>query len=269
MGVVSDDDRVWVDSMSEAYDRWLGPAVFHPFAVDLARRVAGHRPDRILELAAGSGILTRELVAVLPDAELTATDFNPAMVSLGSKRVPSAHWEEADAGRLPYPDGRFDLVVSQFGVMFLPDKAAAYAEARRVLRPGGNFLFNTWDVIDTHGFGAAVMAGLERAFPGDPPSFLVDVPHGYADRDVVVRDLAAGGLESVVAESVTLEGQAATAADVAEGFCTGTPVRAGIEARGDLDATVSVVSEEMLRQLGSGPVTARMTAHVFEARAPV
>ncbi|HEY1989889.1 MAG TPA: class I SAM-dependent methyltransferase [Acidimicrobiales bacterium] len=266
---MSDDDRVWVDSMTEAYDRWLGPSVFHPFAVDLARRAAHHRPDRILELAAGTGILTRELVAVLPDAELMATDLNPAMVSLGSMRVPSAAWEPADALRLPYPDGNFDLVVCQFGAMFFPDKAAAYAEARRVLRPGGWLLFNSWDVVSTHGFGAAVMAGLERAFPGDPPNFLVAIPHGYADREVVVSDLTAGGLETVVAESVTLEGQAASAAEVAVGFCTGTPVRAGIEARADLGVTVSVVSEEMVRQLGSGPVSARMTANVFEARTPV
>jgi SAM-dependent methyltransferase len=263
--MVSDDDRLWLDSMAEAYDRWLGPAVFRPFAVDLARRAAFHRPDRILELAAGTGVLTRELVAVLPDAELLATDLNPAMVSLGSTRVPSADWEQADALRLPYPDGRFDLVVCQFGAMFFPDKAAAYTEARRVLRPGGCLLLNTWDVVATHGFGAALMAGLERAFPGDPPTFLVAIPHGYADRDVVVSDLTAGGLETVVAESVTLEGHAVSAAEVAVGYCTGTPIRAAIEARADLDATVSVVSEEMVRQLGSGPVTARMTAHVFEA----
>lgn len=255
--------------MAEAYDRCLGPAVFCPFAVDLARRVAVRRPGRILELAAGTGILTRELVAVLPDVELTATDLNPAMVSLGSSRVPSADWEAADALRLPYADGRFDLVVCQFGAMFFPDKAAAYTEARRVLRPGGWLLFNTWDVVATHGFDAAVMAGLHLAFPGDPPTFLVDIPHGYADREVVVSDLTAGGLECMVAESVTLEGQAESAAEVAVGFCTGTPLRAGIEARGDLDATVSVVSEEMVRQLGSGPVSARMSANMFEARAPV
>ncbi|HEX3841460.1 MAG TPA: methyltransferase domain-containing protein [Acidimicrobiales bacterium] len=264
--MVSDEDRLWLDSMAEAYDRWLGPAVFRPFAVDLAGRAGFHRPDRILELAAGTGILTRELVAVLPDAELVATDLNPAMVSLGSQRVPAARWETADAVRLPYPDGQFDLVACQFGVMFFPDKPAAYAEARRVLRPGGRLLFNTWDVVATHGFDAAVMAGLERAFPGDPPNFLVAVPHGYADREVVVSDLTAGGLETVVVETVTLEGHAESAAGVATGFCTGTPVRAGIEARSDLAAATVVVSEDMVRQLGPGPVTARMTAHVFEAR---
>jgi SAM-dependent methyltransferase len=265
--MISDDDHLWLDSMAEAYDRCLGPTVFRPFAVDLASRAAGHRPDRILELAAGTGVLTRELVTALPSAELVATDLNPAMVSLGSTRVSAARWEQADAIRLPYPDGEFDLVACQFGVMFFPDKPAAFAEARRVLRPGGCLLFNTWDVIATHGFDAPVMAGLERAFPGDPPNFLVAIPHGYADRDVVVSDLTAGGLETVVVETVTLEGHAESAAEVATGFCTGTPVRAAIEARSDLAAATAVVSEEMVRQLGPGPVTARMTAHVFEARA--
>jgi SAM-dependent methyltransferase len=265
--VPSDDDRLWVDSMPEAYDRWLGAAVFRPFAVDLAARVADHRPGLVLEVAAGTGVLTRELVAALPGAALTATDLNPAMVSLGSRQVPAARWEQADAAQLPYPDGRYDLVVSQFGVMFFPDKPAAFAEARRVLRPGGRLVFNTWDVVANHDFAAALVVGLERAFPGDPPSFVVALPHGYADRATVVSDLTAGGLEAVAVESVTLEGHATSVADVVAGFCTGTPLRAAIEARADLAATMSIVSEEMVRQLGSGPVTARMTAHVFEARA--
>jgi SAM-dependent methyltransferase len=192
--------------------------VFRPFAVDLAGRAAHHRPDRILELAAGSGVLTRELVATLPAAELMATDLNPAMVSLGSKQVPTARWEQADAVRLPYPDGWFDLVVSQFGVVFFPDKPAAFAEARRVLRPGGHLLFNTWDVLTTHGFQAALVAGLERAFPGDPPTFIVALPHGYADCDVVVGHLTAGGLERVAVESVTLEGHAVSVAELAAGY---------------------------------------------------
>ncbi|MDQ6783711.1 MAG: class I SAM-dependent methyltransferase [Actinomycetota bacterium] len=255
--------------MPEAYDRWLGPVVFGPFAMDLASRAARQNPGRILEIAAGTGVLTRELVAALPAAELTATDLIPAMVSLGSKRVPTARWEQADAALLPYPDGQFDLVISQFGVMFFPDKAAAFAEARRVLRPGGRFVFNTWDAVATHEFAAALVSGLERAFPGDPPTFIVDMPHGYSDPERVVSDLATGGMETVTTESVTLKGPPASVAEVAAGFCTGTPVRAAIEARADLASTISIVSEEMVRLLGSGPVSAQMTAYVFEARACV
>jgi len=252
--------------MPAAYDRWLGPAVFAPFAVDLAARAARREPTRMLEIAAGTGVLTRELIRALPAAELTATDLNAAMVELGSQRVPSARWEQADAARLPYPDEHFDLVVCQFGVMFFPDKPVAFAEVRRILRPGGRFVFNTWGSVDTHGFAAALVAGLERAFPGDAPSFLVAVPHGYADPARVMSDLAAGGLEHVSADQVILEGHTASVTDVAAGFCTGTPLRAGIEARSDLVATISIVSDEMLKRLGPGPVTAQMTAHVFEAR---
>ncbi len=204
--------------MPAAYERWLAPAVFRPFAVDLAARAARQKPGRILEVAAGTGVLTRELVEVLPAADVTATDFNASMVSFGSQQASSARWEQADACSLPYPDGSFDLVVCQFGVMFFPDRPAAFAEARRVLRPEGRLLFSTWDAVDTHGFAAALIAGLERAFPGDPPGFIASVPHGYFDPELVGADLIAGGMELLAVEAVTLEGQAASAAEVAEGF---------------------------------------------------
>jgi SAM-dependent methyltransferase len=252
--------------MPEAYDRWLAPAVFQPFAVDLAGRAARLSPDRVLEIAAGTGVLTRELVAALPAAEVTATDLNVAMVDYGSRRAPGASWRQADALHLPFGNEQFDLVVCQFGVMFFPDKAAAFGEIHRVLAPEGRLLFSTWGAVDTHEFAAALVAGIERAFPADPPAFVAAVPHGYSDAGQAVADLAAGGLECVSAESVTLDGLAVSAADVAKGFCTGTPLRTAIEARGDLAATTTVVSDEMRARLGDGPVTAKMTAYVIEAR---
>ncbi len=252
--------------MPEAYDRWLAPAVFRPFAADLAQRAARSQPAQVLELAAGTGVLTSELVAALPDAHVTATDLNGAMVEFGSHRAPGADWQQADALDLTFDDATFDLVICQFGVMFFPDKPAAFREMRRVLRPHGTVLFNTWATIDTHGFAAALLAGVERAFPDDPPTFLVAVPHGYPDLDQVAADLAAGGLERVSAETVTLEGQAGAAADIANGFCTGTPLRMEIESRGDLAASTAVISEEMTALLGAGPVAARMTSYVIEAR---
>ena len=166
---------------------------------------------------------------------------------------------------LPFDAGQFDLIACQFGVMFFPDKPAAFAEARRVLTPDGTLLVSTWGSIDTHDFQAALVAGLERAFPEDPPTFMVSVPHGYADVDIVVGDLRAGGLDCVAVESVTLEGHAASAADLAVGYCTGTPLRPAIEARGDLATTTAVVAREMETRLGAGAVTGKMTAHVIEA----
>jgi SAM-dependent methyltransferase len=251
--------------MPEAYERYLVPSVFQPFAADLARRAAAYAPSRVLELAAGSGVLTRELVAALPSASVVATDLNDAMVALGRERAPGATWRQADAMALPFDVGEFDLVACQFGVMFFPEKAAAFAEARRVLAPRGTLLISTWATIDTHDFQAALVAGLERAFPDDPPSFMVSLPHGYADTDVIAADLRAGGLACATVESVTFEGHAASASDLALGYCTGTPLRSEIEARADLVSTTDVVAAEMEARLGSGAVTGNMTAHVIAA----
>ena len=256
----------WVGSMPETYERCLAAPVFWPFAAELAGRVAAGRPGRVLELAAGTGVLTRELLAALPGCELTATDLNPAMVDWGRRLAPAATWQPADAMTLPYGPGRFDAVACQFGVMFFPDKPAAFAEARRVLTPEGRLVVNTWAELARHDFDAAVVAALEARFPGDPPRFLSTIPHGYADVDAVVADVEAGGFRCLAAETVTLEGRTDSITDVATGFCTGTPLRAQIEARGDLSATAAAVAEAMRARFGSGPVSGCMTAHVIEAR---
>src|SRR3954447_26950438 len=164
--------------MSSAYDEYLVPAVFRPYADDLASRVAQHQPRVVLELAAGTGVLTRAMTVNLPGTQVTATDLNVAMVDVGSAQVPTATWRQADAMQLPFGDATFDLVVCQFGVMFFPDRPVAYAEVGRVLRPGGHFLFNSWGPLATHEVEATVMAAMAERFPDDAPSFLARVPHG-------------------------------------------------------------------------------------------
>jgi SAM-dependent methyltransferase len=263
--VIDEADRRWVSSMPDAYERLLVPTVFRPFAVDLTERVVARGPNRILELAAGTGVLTAELRSRLNAAEIVATDLNASMVEFGRNRVPAVSWQEADAMKLPFHAAEFDVVACQFGVMFFPDKRAAYAETRRVLRPGGAFVFNSWASVSEHQFEDAFVAALGRMFPHDPPTFLASVPHGYADPDVIVTDLEAGGFDRVQLETITLDGRAESAADLAMGYCTGTPVRAEIVARGDLDGTAAAVAAEMERVFGSGPVVIRMTAHRVEA----
>ncbi|MEX3100929.1 class I SAM-dependent methyltransferase [Streptomyces sp. ST1015] len=251
--------------MPDAYERHLVPVFFEPFAEDLAARAAAARPGRILELAAGTGVLTSALLAALPGVPVVATDLNEAMVSAGSAREPRGVWRRADAQRLPFGDGEFDLVVCQFGVMFFPDRPAACAEVRRVLAPGGRFLFNSWGPLASHGFGAAFQAALEEAMPDGAPAFLRDVPHGYTDPAVVAADLAAAGLSPAGAEEVTLHGVAESAASVATGLLTGTPVSAAVDAREDARAIRDAVVRSMTRRLGAGRVTAPMTATVYTA----
>ncbi|MEX0171458.1 class I SAM-dependent methyltransferase [Streptomyces sp. LMG1-1-1.1] len=251
--------------MPAAYERYLVPAVFRPFAEDLTVKAAALRPRRILELAAGTGVLTSTLLAATPSSEVTATDLNEAMVAFGSAQAPGATWRQADAQRLPFADGRFDLVVCQFGVMFFPDRVAAFTEVRRVLVAGGRFLFNTWGPLGTHAFEAALQAGLERAFPVDPPRFFPTVPHGYADPASVATDLTAAGFTVEEEQELTLQGRAPSTADLAIGYLTGTPVRGAVEERGDGPTVRATVTAEMTARLGPGPVTAPMTAYVFRA----
>lgn len=262
-------DTSWVDSMPAVYDRALGPALFAPFAAYLAESVVTLAPRRVLELAAGTGIATAELVAALPGAEVVATDLNPAMVACGAANVPGATWRPADAMALDdEADGSFDAVVCQFGVMFFPDKPAAFAEAARVLAPGGTLLAAVWDVVEDSPFPAALVSAITAALPVDPPDFVARIPHGYHDPDRIEADLRAGGLEPVSVERVVLRGTAPSAAVLADGFCRGTPLRFALQERGDLAALTAAVSAEMTVRLGEGPVEGDLAAIVVTARKP-
>src|SRR4051812_46487673 len=192
-GVPDEASRVWAEDMSAAYDEYLVPAVFRPYADDLAARVVQHAPAVVLELAAGTGVLTQVMTTLLPGTRVTATDLNVAMVDVGSANVPSASWRQADAMQLPFDDASVDLVACQFGVMFFPDRPAAYAEVARVLRPGGHFLFNCWGPLATHDVEATVIAALAETFPDGPPSLLRPVPPGYHAAGPVAAGLATAG----------------------------------------------------------------------------
>lgn len=261
-------DAQWHGSMPEVYDRCLGPVVFAPYAVELARRAAQLHPARVLELAAGSGVATATLVDALPDASVTATDLNPAMVAWGAARVPAADWKQADAQALPFPDGAFDLVVSQFGVMFFPDRVAAHVEARRVLRPGGTSLFAVWDVVEGSTLTVAMVAALADVLPDDPPGFFARAPHSYADPAVIEADLVASGLVVDAVERVVLPTRAPSAASLVEGFALGTPLRSELQERGELGELVPALSAAMTARLGEGEVVGELAAWVVTASAP-
>ena len=144
---MSDMNRSFAGLMPEFYDRILVPVMFEPFALDLAERLRGITTGQVLEVAAGTGVVTRALARLLPaEASITATDLNPAMLDRAKSHrgLDRVQWQVADALAVPFAHRQFDCVVCQFGVMFFPDKRAAFREARRVLRPGGQFLFSVW-----------------------------------------------------------------------------------------------------------------------------
>jgi SAM-dependent methyltransferase len=256
----------WLADMSEAYDQYLAPALMQPFAEQLAARAAEVRPGRVLEVAAGTGVVTRELLRRVPNSHLVASDLNVAMVDRARRQVAGADWLVADASTLPIRSAAADLVVCQFGAMFFPDKPRAFAEAARTLVPGGRLLLAVWDTVETSVFPRVMLDGLRAVLPDATPDFFVRVPHGYADPDVVCADLAAGGLPDATVERVVLPGRAASARSLAVGFCTGTPLRFALEQRGPLPELTSRLGEEMTRRLGSGEVAGDLAAYVYTAR---
>jgi SAM-dependent methyltransferase len=261
-------DTVFAGSIPELYDRCLGPFLFEPYADDLAARAAALRPRRILETAAGTGIVTAALARALPEAEIVATDLNPGMLGVAAAKVVSPHvsFAPADAQSLPFPDGAFDLVVCQFGAMFFPDRVAAYREARRVLAPGGAFLFNVWDRLDANPASQTIADSVAALFPDDPPGFLARVPFGYHDKARVEADLRSAGFAAIEAETVAKRSRGA-ARDVGPGLCQGSPLRAEIAARAPdrLDEASDAALSALIRLHGD-PVDAAMSAHVFTAR---
>ena len=266
-------DSRFAGSVPALYERCLVPLIFQPYADDMARRVLARRPLRILEIAAGTGVVTRAMAAALGTAtRIVATDLNQAMIDEAVARggLPSIEWKQADAMSLPFPDASFDAVVCQFGVMFFPDRAAAYAETQRVLEPGGVFFFNAWDRIEDNEFADAVNGALKAHYPKDPPLFLERAPYGYYDVPTIRADLVKGGfaknnrIDTVAARSV-----ADSAHVPAMGFCQGSPLRMEIEARdaAGLEQATDVAMKAIEQRFGTGIVDAKIQAHVVSVEA--
>jgi SAM-dependent methyltransferase len=263
-----DGDKVFGGPIPRLYERYLVPLIFEPYAADMANRLASRSLVRVLEIAAGTGVVTRHLASALPESvAIVATDLNQSMLdmaaSIGTTR--NVVWRQADAMQLPFPDGTFDAVVCQFGVMFFPDRAKAYSEVRRVLRHRGIFVFSVWDRISENEFADTVTTALEDVFPEDPPRFLARTPHGYCNRATMARDLAGGGFTAAPEFStITARSRADSSQVPAVAYCQGTPLRNEIEARDASrlsEATVHA-AEAIARRFGRGAVDGKVQAHI-------
>ena len=265
---MSETDSVFAGSVPKLYETLLVPLIFEPYATDLKNRVASMHASRILEIAAGTGVVTRALATIANDGmSIVATDLNQAMLNQAAAvgTVRPVKWQQADAMALPFPEGDFDVVVCQCGAMFFPDKAKAYSEARRVLKPGGVFVFNVWDRISENEFADTITTALETVFPKDPPRFLARTPHGYNDRSEIERDLAGGGFTRAPRMTTVAARSRASSADVpAIAYCQGTPLRNEIEARdaSRLSEATDVASAAIARRFGTHSVDGKIQAHI-------
>jgi ubiquinone/menaquinone biosynthesis C-methylase UbiE len=264
---LSEADRVFAGSIPALYDRYLGPMLFADYAEDLARRTAALTPARVLETAAGTGVVTRALARTLPrEVEITATDLNQAMLDFaaaqpGAERVA---WRQANAQALLFADGSFDAVLCQFGVMFFPERATGYREARRVLKPGGPFLFIVWDRIEENEFAHTVTDAVAALFPDNPPRFLARTLHGYYDVSRIEDELRAAGFTRVEIETMARRSHAGSPRDAAVGMCQGTPLRSEIEARAT-DRLEAATNAAAAARFGAGAIDGKIQAHIVTA----
>jgi ubiquinone/menaquinone biosynthesis C-methylase UbiE len=263
-------DKLFAGSIPEIYQRLLVPLIFESQARDLAGRIASTDPGDVLEIAAGTGALTRAIASRLaPHAHLVATDLNQPMLdhAMAQSHDGRIEWRQADALALPFEEQSFDVVACQFGVMFFPDKVAGYKEARRVLKAGGRFVFNVWDRIAENEFADTVAAALATLFPEDPPHFMARTPHGYHDVARIREHLGAAGFTAISAEAVEATSRAASPRDAAVAYCQGTPLRAEIEARdpSGLERATTQATQALARQFGNGAIAGRIRAIAITA----
>lgn len=266
------DSAAFVGSIPERYDRCLGPMLFEPYADEMVRSLEFHPGIDILELAAGTGIVSKRLAAHLPaDGSLTVTDLNEPMLEIARSKVnsPNVRFEAADACELQFEDGQFDTLVCQYGVMFFPDKPKAMREAFRVLRPGGMYRFNVWDAIEHNEVTLAAHGVLQSMFGEQAPSFY-SVPFGFYDLDVIHDLLQSAGFQVASAQTMLLPCVSETVERAVEGLYGGSPIAIELQELDDESAanTRAALHERLKSKFGDNPMRATMQAHVVEARKP-
>lgn len=262
-------DTVFAGSIPAIYDQYMVPLVFAPYARLVAERARLLRPRQILETAAGTGVVTEALHHALPEAEIVATDLNPPMLEQAARRLSgsSVRFRPADAQALPFDNASFDLVVCQFGLMFVPDKVRANSEARRVLRDGGRYLLVIWDRVERN--LATITAGraVAELFPGEGARFYERVPFRYHDVGVIEQDLLAAGFTDIEFETVELRSRATSARDAAIALVQGTPMRSDIEQIDPkmLARATDLAAEALSQFQGPGGFDAPMSARLVTA----
>ena len=258
-------------AVPEIYDRCLGPALFEPYAADLATRLVHASGEAVLETACGTGILTRHLRAKLaPGARLVSSDVDQGMLNYARAHLRCAvpvTWEVADCINLPLPDSSFTAMACQFGVMFVQDKEALFREARRVLATGGLLAFNVWDSLEQNPYARVTHEIIAGLFPDDPPSFF-GVPYGFHDAEACRGLLRAHHFEAPKLEWLTLPVKSPTAERLARGLIYGTPVGRAIGQRtGESETVVEAVRKALALLGGDAPFQSTMRALIVTANA--
>jgi ubiquinone/menaquinone biosynthesis C-methylase UbiE len=265
-------NKVPADSPIEGaahYDHFLGPLFFEPYAIEVAKRIDPNTVSIALEIAAGTGRVTRHIRERIPvSAKLIASDLSEEMLAEARKQLSNADidWQIIDAQQLPFSDNSIDLVVCCFGYMFVPDKPKAFAETWRVLKPGGMLLFTTWDKLEHNGVSFTSRSLAEKYLKGPlPESYNTAV--SMSDEDVIRPLLEQAGFSKTTLEQSVRSSVAATAKEVAAGIVDGGFIFEEIRQRTPemIDDIRSELAKELAEKFGAAPMIAPMSAVICQA----
>lgn len=268
---MSDEVAGFTGTIPDQYDRGLGPVIFVDYAQEMARRAVEHGPRRVLEIAAGTGIVARRLRDLLPaDAHLTVTDLNPPMLDIARTKFKEGEkvaFQAADATDLPFPDGSFDTAVCQFGLMFFPDQATSFREVHRALVADGRYLFSVWDSHRHNPFLRIAHEVVGRYFPTDPPQFY-RVPSRCHELDPLKAILEETGFADISIAVIKLEKEVHDLSAFARALIHGNPTIDQIRARGDVapDQIVGALTIALREAFGMEPTRMPLQAIMFSAR---
>lgn len=251
------------------YDKYLGPYLFEPYALDIVERLENDHCNNMLEIACGTGRVTRHLTKLLPkDGHLIATDLNEDMLKVARERVNDdrIEWQTTDAQSLPFADSRFDHVVCQFGVMFFPDKPAAFSEAYRVLQKGGRFIFNTWGRVEKNTKAHFVQQLIQDMFQGKALEFFRNGPYSLFDRLELTQMMMDAGFTDVMIDEVPKTCLYESKETYITGFTQGSPLSVFLDAQPE--GTRDKLKEEARRRLAdkAEPLEELMLALVVSGR---
>lgn len=173
---------------AEMYEQYFVPAMFKPWSNILLRRVTLLLGERVLDIACGTGIVARQAAPwVGATGQVTALDMNPAMLTV-ARQAPLTtgaviQWQQGNAIDLPFADGVFDVTLCQHGLQFIPDRAAALREMRRVLAPGGRALVMVLQALALHPVFEALMTSVANQL--SLPLSTVITPFAMSDVDAL------------------------------------------------------------------------------------
>ena len=256
-------------SIPRHYDQYLGPMFFEEYAIEVSSRIIPLTVKVALELSCGTGRVTNHIRNVLPaTAKLIASDISPDMLAVAREKLHSSNieWQIIDLQQLPFNEHGIDLVICCFGYMFAQDRAKAFNEAYRVLRPGGMLLISTWDKLEYNEASNVFRKTVKKYF-GDSLPETYKLPFSMHDPAIIKKQLLHSGFAKVNADVVEKNSICTTAKEAAYGLVQGGSLYNEIIKRNPswLEEISANVENELKEKYGAAPMVAPMRAIITQA----